>query len=557
MATYHCSVKKGKSGKGSPHANYIMREGEFSNAKMKEDLVHKEHGNLPSWAKDGNDFWKNADCYERSNANVYMEFELALPNELTKEQQIKLTKDFINEHIGENKTYTFAIHEKDATLNAGTKQPHAHIMFSERINDDIRRTPKQYFSRYNDKNISKGGVKKDDRFSKDIWTGSNNVKKIRKSWEEYQNKTLEKYGHTERVSCEKLDKQREEAINNNDIDKIASLERPAEKALPVKVVYEIGKQQKKYSSKEEYFDKNKNKSKYHEQAYKNFIAREHKLLQKELQELRKEQEKYQEQQQENTTAIKDLKAASAFSHTQIKKSELIPLINEHINKIEINLKDHRYELYNIRKDSLNDVSINRIAQSVYTKGATKRLKKEALKIASLKDKYNKRLATFKEKPKPKFFEVIYKKEWEDQQEKLQKWSIDIENREIKNNKEIDYIKRKLASPEGVAKVKQISNAIKERNTIRDKRIIAAKTNIETLAKQRRELIELKQEIRQHDRENYDINKEFTNVKQVNGNSINSAISSIKANNAEAKAKGGITAKIKDDQREIEELEHER
>ena len=52
-----------------------------------------------------------------------------------------------------------------------------------------------------------------------------------------------------------------EIENNNDIDKIASLERPAEKALPVKVVYEIGKQQKKYSSKEEYFDKNKNKSK--------------------------------------------------------------------------------------------------------------------------------------------------------------------------------------------------------------------------------------------------------------------------------------------------------
>ena len=72
-----------------------------------------------------------------------------------------------------------------------------------------------------------------------------------------------------------------------------------------------------------------------------------------------------------------------------------------------------------------------------------------------------------------------------------------------------------------------------------------------------QLIELKQEIRQNDREKYDINKEFTNVKQANSNSINSAISSIKANNTEAKANGGITAKIKDDQKEIDELEHER
>jgi hypothetical protein len=34
---------------------------------------------MPSWVKDPIEFWQAADTFERANAKVYMEYEIALP----------------------------------------------------------------------------------------------------------------------------------------------------------------------------------------------------------------------------------------------------------------------------------------------------------------------------------------------------------------------------------------------------------------------------------------------------------------------------------------------
>lgn len=172
MASYHCTVKSGKKGKGAAHADYIAREGRYASAGEKnndrevgghdeyiaregrfgkyEDLMYSESGNMPKWAENSKDFWRAAEEYERANGRVYTEIEVALPNELTNEQKIELVQEFVKEQFGSDHPYSLAIHEKDAALDPSKRQPHAHIMFSERKLDGISllkrltRYPKRY-----------------------------------------------------------------------------------------------------------------------------------------------------------------------------------------------------------------------------------------------------------------------------------------------------------------------------------------------------------------------------------------------------------------------------
>ena len=83
------------------------------------------------------------------------------------EENVKLVYQLVDEHIGKNKVWCFAIHDKMATLEPTQRQPHAHIMMCERIVtdwDNVKFADK-FFSRYNSKNPELGGYCKDSRFS--------------------------------------------------------------------------------------------------------------------------------------------------------------------------------------------------------------------------------------------------------------------------------------------------------------------------------------------------------------------------------------------------------
>ena len=142
MATYHCSVKVGGKGRGAAHAAYISRESKYA---RRDGLEHGEHGNLQAWAQaDPLEFWRAADTHERANSAVYREIEVALPRELTPAQRRELMHEFKQTHLGHRHAYTLAIHNPSAALDGG-EQPHAHLMFSERIKDSTQRDPGQYF----------------------------------------------------------------------------------------------------------------------------------------------------------------------------------------------------------------------------------------------------------------------------------------------------------------------------------------------------------------------------------------------------------------------------
>ena len=145
-------------GKAQPHFNYIMALGRY--AKKSDEIEYTENGNMPSWAKHNPaELWECADLFERKNGSTYREHVVGLPRELNKEQRLALVKEWITQEVG-NKPYSVALH--NVTASDGEQQPHIHLMFCERLQDGIERTPQQFFKRYNSKDPSKGGARKDN-----------------------------------------------------------------------------------------------------------------------------------------------------------------------------------------------------------------------------------------------------------------------------------------------------------------------------------------------------------------------------------------------------------
>ncbi|MDD1607531.1 MAG: MobA/MobL family protein, partial [Methylococcaceae bacterium] len=180
-----------------------------------EDLEATNYGNMPAWAEHNPaEFWQAADEKERANGSTYRELEIALPRELTPKQRLELVQEFITQELGEKHAYQFAIHTPKAALEKG-EQPHAHIMYSERMRDGIERDPEQYFKRYNAKNPEKGGAKK--------FSGGKSANELkaelleqRERWATLQNSHLEKHGHNERVDHRSL---KDQGINEREPEK--------------------------------------------------------------------------------------------------------------------------------------------------------------------------------------------------------------------------------------------------------------------------------------------------------------------------------------------------
>jgi len=202
MASYHLCVKTGGKGKAASHADYIVREGKYAREKD-NDLEHTESGNMPAWAAHKpSEFWKAADTFERANGCTYREIEIALPRELKPEQRLELVRDFVQQEIGDRHAYQFAIHNPRAAIEGG-EQPHAHIMFSERLNDGIERDPQQYFKRANSKEPERGGAKK-VRFGETPTERKEYLIAQRERWATLQNDHLERYQHSDRVDARSL-----------------------------------------------------------------------------------------------------------------------------------------------------------------------------------------------------------------------------------------------------------------------------------------------------------------------------------------------------------------
>ena len=230
MAIFHLSFSNGKVGKGLAHFKYIMGEDRYS---YKENEVIYEKHNMPPHVS-AEDFWQSADAYERANGRVYKEIRIALPNGFSKKENQDLLNKFLEKELGNNFYYSAVIHDKDSSEDE-IRNVHAHIMVCPRKIDGIERDIKQFFSRYNSKNIEEGGALKDP-----YWNKKETLTHFRESWEETLNSALEKK-NWRKVSCKSLQQQRKEALEKQDLDLVDFLDRE-----PIQINNYTLKKDKKY-----------------------------------------------------------------------------------------------------------------------------------------------------------------------------------------------------------------------------------------------------------------------------------------------------------------------
>jgi hypothetical protein len=202
MPSFHINISTGPKGAAFEHAQYIAREGRFADEEKYGPVIAQGEANFPEWAReDRNAFWTASDEFERANGNTYREYELALPRELSREQQIALVERFAEQELGVKRVYQWAIHEPNAS--DGKPQPHVHLMFSDRQLDGIERGPEKFFKRYNSKNPERGGAQKFS-YGAGKEEAARTYEGIRERWATVQNLALEHAGIEARVDHRSL-----------------------------------------------------------------------------------------------------------------------------------------------------------------------------------------------------------------------------------------------------------------------------------------------------------------------------------------------------------------
>jgi len=490
MATYHCSIKNGKSDNGKAHCDYILRTGRYANCTKKEELVYSQFGNLPSWAASPSDFFDKADLYERKNGNVYTEFEIALPNELSLEENIKLVQRFVEENVGNNKVYCFAIHEKNAALDEKNRQPHAHIMFSERIieNKQNVKPDYQFFKNYKAKNLEWGGYKKDERFTAKHGIGPANVLKMRQTLEKIINESYEKNGLDIRVSCKSLKDLRAEAMLKNDKEQFDYYDRPAQNHLGPKLANQMKKQMKKPDFKFEHLS---------DKARLYVLSKEIKTICNEILKYKKiiaELRELEAQEKINIVSLKADLSGKTPEEITLNGTKFANRLYASAFTIGNKVKENSQRIEAVQKFILSDERIHKIALSVYTKGQSKRLDKEKRKVAELRNKFDAAFDAFAQKPTPKWHELNYKRDYNEEKTKLLKWQNDVLEKEKNLAEKLEIYEREIQKPEHIAGIKEMETALKNKNEARKEYLKQLKESNRNLKYLGRQFLGLSQKI---------------------------------------------------------------
>lgn len=201
MALFYWHITSRKKGSTAPFSAYIDRD-PSSGYSARNDLVASGSGNLPEWCN-GNpkELWKKADLHERENASACRDLILAIPRELSPDRSIEIIEKYIKIDLA-GKPFQYAIHQAHAA-DDGHIQPHAHVMYSDRLQDEHPRNGSQFFRRYNSGAPDKGGARKD--------SGGKSPKQLRiaiferkAAWAHIVNTALASDGHSARVDHRSL-----------------------------------------------------------------------------------------------------------------------------------------------------------------------------------------------------------------------------------------------------------------------------------------------------------------------------------------------------------------
>ena len=213
IAIYHWNIGIVSRGKGkSAVAAAAYRSGEKLTNEwdgMTHDYTRKggvAHTEImlpphapPSFA-DRSTLWNSVELYEKAgNAQLAREIDAALPIELSREEQIRLVREYCSsQFVSRGMCVDFAIHDTDSG------NPHCHIMLTMRPLDErgawAAKSKKEYDLDENGERIRlPSGRYKTHKIDLTGWNDKDNTLLWRKAWADFTNDFLERNGSPERI----------------------------------------------------------------------------------------------------------------------------------------------------------------------------------------------------------------------------------------------------------------------------------------------------------------------------------------------------------------------
>lgn len=455
-------------------------------------MVYKESGNLPKWAEnDPLHFWNAADKYERINGRAYYEFEIAIPNELSYEQSIKLVQELVSEHIGPDKAYTFAIHDKQASLEPWNKNLHAHIMFCERINDN--RPENKFFLRYNPRYSNRGGAKKDDRFSARQGAGAATINALRRSAAGIVNKHLVMNGFSDiRVDYRSLRDQKIAAKNSNDEAAYKKLQdKIPELHLGPKLTANYIRAMKKLNNEqhEHYFlevaDQNTRQT---------YIAKTIKSLEKELAALMQERAQLAELCKDlaefNSGAEKSLESADYFSNYP-NADAVSAIYDRKIEDTQIIITNSLALKKELQEAVKTKEELRTKAIDIYTNNAYSKSLERLKNINEIGQKWAKRYQAFKKSLPPPATDIPATAAYTAELQLLQKDDRILQECEAAEKQQLNKINILLRSANGKAAINELMSGLEKNNDAVKERLNLCKESLSRAYQFKKELIRAK------------------------------------------------------------------
>ena len=213
IAIYHCNISIVSRGKGkSAVAAAAYRSGEkltnewdgmTHDYTRKGGVVHTEimlPPHAPPSFSDRSTLWNSVELYEKAgNAQLAREIDAALPIELSREEQIRLVREYCSsQFVSRGMCVDYAIHD------TGKGNPHCHIMLTMRPFDErgawAAKSRKEYDLDGNGERIRlPSGRYKTHKVDLTGWNDMGNALLWRKAWADLTNDFLERNGSPERI----------------------------------------------------------------------------------------------------------------------------------------------------------------------------------------------------------------------------------------------------------------------------------------------------------------------------------------------------------------------
>ena len=221
IAIYHCSIKIVSRGKGkSAVAAAAYRSGEkltnewdglTHDYTKKGGVVHSEillPAHAPPAFSDRSTLWNSVELSEKSNnAQLAREVEIALPVELSGEEQTRLVREYCSsQFVSKGMIADFNLHD------TGGGNPHAHILLTMRPLDEkgawLPKSKKEYVLDENGEKIRlPSGRYKTRKVDLVDWNNRENAEVWRRAWADLANEYLEKNNRPERIDHRSYERQ--------------------------------------------------------------------------------------------------------------------------------------------------------------------------------------------------------------------------------------------------------------------------------------------------------------------------------------------------------------